>query len=171
MSDWLDIHAHADDQLSDEEKARVNSRLQGCDKSRAELAAIHAVKGALEARRDTVTCDETWQRCQRRLDELDKTARIESFVGRYAWALCGLFLALILGVGMLNRTSGSFGADDVPRIAAGLTPFLSSPSSQDANTKQRFVRQKAGNAPIRAGGAGVELVRGDRKSTRLNSSH
>src|SRR5688572_18589792 len=124
MSDWLEIHALADDQLSDEERARANARLEGCEKSRAELAAIHAVKDVLGTRRDAVTCEETWQRCQRRLDELDKTARIEGFVGRYAWALCGAFLALIIGVGMLNRSSGSLAADDVPRIAAGLTPFL-----------------------------------------------
>jgi hypothetical protein len=164
MSDWLDIHGLADEQLTAEEKARVNERLAGCEKSQRELRAIQAVKDTVGARRDTVTCEETWKRCQKRLDEMDKTHRIEGFVGRYAWAMCSLFLAFIIGAGILNRGKPSLGAVDVPRMAANMTPFLTSPASQDTNTQQSFLRANAIPAPNQqiARGSKVYIIQGAR---------
>src|SRR5688572_11364387 len=115
MSDWLEIHALADEQLSAEEKAQAQERLANSEKSQRELRAIQAIKEAAASRRDTVTCEQTWKRCQRRLDEMDKVHRIEGFVGKYAWALCSVLFIGIVGAGMLNRNRTSFGASEVPR--------------------------------------------------------
>src|SRR5688572_10010513 len=110
MSDWLEIHGFADEQMSDAEKASARQRVASDPACARELQAIQAVKDVLQTRRDAITSDETWANCQRRLDELDKAHRIEGFVGRYAWGLCGLFLALIIGVGVLNRNGETMAA-------------------------------------------------------------
>ena len=151
MSDWLEIHALADEQLSAEDKARVQARVAECDESSRELRAIQGVKTALKGREGAINCEATWGRCRKRLDEVDKTHRIESFVGKYAWGLCSLFLLFIVGAAFLNRTGarGELGTSDVPRMAADMAPFLSSPRSQNLSDVVRFTKEQADQAPVR----------------------
>lgn len=166
MSDWLEIHALADEQLCAEDKARVQERLAGCERSRRELEAVQNVKAALAARKDSETCAATWARCRGRLDELERAGKIEGFIGRYAWALCSLLLVMIVGAGLLNRISGkpALGASEVPNMAASLAPYLSSPRSQSPSDVAEFENRAIGRAPLRVsesqGSGDIQVVRG-----------
>lgn len=166
MSDWLEIHALADEQLDAAEKKRVEDRVAGCAESQKELHAIKSVKSALSSRCDTIDCRATWSRCVKRLDEMDKAHRIESFVGRYSWALCSLFLVFIFGAAMFNRFGGGprVNASQVPGMAASMAPYLFAPRSQSRSDVVEFQDKAVGRAPVRLQPAesmpSVQVVRG-----------
>lgn len=149
MSDVLEIHALADGALSPEETARVEARIANCARSMAEYKAIVATRQASASLSGSVTCDNTWATCCKRLDELDKSSRVESFVGRYAWGLCSVFLFLILGAGMLNRASGStLATQDVAQMLSGAGASTSAPRSNAPEEMSRWVRDVVGPAPV-----------------------
>lgn len=166
MSDWLEIHALADEQLDATEKKRVEDRLAGSEECQKELHAIRSVKTALSSRRDTIDCRATWTRCVKRLDEMDKAHRIESFVGRYSWALCSLFLVFILGAAMFNRFAGGprVNTSQVPEMAASMAPYLFAPRSQSRSDVVEFQNKAVGRAPVRLLPAeampSVQIIRG-----------
>jgi anti-sigma factor RsiW len=141
MSDWLEIHALADGELTGEEQARVQERLGRCEKSQAEYAAVKNLKATLDSKCASVTCEETWQKCRKRMNELDKARRTENFVTKYAWGICSMFFVLILGAAMLNRTAGpGLRAMDVARMSAGMMT-VPGPKSQNMPDKQRWVQE------------------------------
>lgn len=149
MSDLLDIHALADGVLGSEEAERVEARIANCPKSMAEYKAILATRRATASLTDSVSCESTWISCRKRLDELDRARRVESFVGRYAWGLCSLFLFLILGAGMMNRSSGSILASgDVANLLSSAGPSVSAPRSNAPEEMSRWVRDVVGPAPV-----------------------
>lgn len=134
MIEMTDIHALADGELSPEDAARVEAQVNQCPQSLAEYKACVALKSATRRLCDAVTCEETWNRCKARLGEIDRTQRVESFVGRWAWGFCSVFLALILGAGMLNRGAGNpLHSTDVARMMSSLG---TSPSTAPAAPEQ-----------------------------------
>jgi anti-sigma factor RsiW len=150
MNERLDIHALADEQLSAEDRARLEQKLAECETSRRELEAVRALKNLVQTKCEPVTCQTTWARCQDRLREIDKTSRIEGFVGRFAWAFCSLFLVMIVGAGLMNRMNGrSLATSDVPQMASTLTPWLTQPASTDQQTQTIFVDNLAKGAPVK----------------------
>lgn len=122
MIDPKDIHALADGELSASEAEAVRAQLASCPRSTSEYHTILALKTTLKSQADSYTCEQTWQRSVRRLDEIDKTKRIEGFVGRYAWGLVGSFALFIAIGGYWTRThrSGVISTTDVPRVSAGM---------------------------------------------------
>lgn len=126
MIDKTEIHALADGELSPEDAARVEAQVNQCPESLAEYKSLVALKETSRRLADTVTCEETWRKCQGRLAEIDRTRRVESFVGRWAWGFCSVFLALILGAGLLNRAnSNPLHSADVARMMSSLGPSSS----------------------------------------------
>lgn len=166
MSDWLQLHGYADGELDGNERSDVEQMIAGCKRTQRELEAIRTVKQIAASRRDRISCEATWARCRRRLAEMDRAGHVESVVGKYAWALCGAFLLFIFGAAMMNRLgSGAVvGASDVPRLAAGLSPYLFAPRSQSPQDVGDFERRALGSAPVRitptAGQPQIVLLRG-----------
>ncbi len=139
MSDYLDIHALADGQLSGAEKSAAETRLRGCDASQREYQAVGILKDVLQSKCEPIECAETWSKCQVRLKEIERTKRVEGFVGRYAWGLCSIFLVAIVMAGSVNRLGGhGVRTGDVARMAGSMIP-LGSPRSQDPDDKRRWL--------------------------------
>lgn len=137
MSDYSQIHALADNELTAAERAEAEARLQVCDKSRAEYETVKALKGVLQSKCEPVKCDETWAKCQDRLKELDRTKRVERVVGRYAWAMCAFFVVAIFSAGMVNRMMPkNVAASEVARMSAGFAP-ITAPQPNAANEERR----------------------------------
>jgi len=97
----------------------------------------------LQTRTETFECDETWSRCVGRLNELDRSSRIEGFVGRYAWGLCGAFALVIAVGGYWSRMAhtGVISSSDVPREAASMFPV---PGVRSMSDFKQWVGQKLG---------------------------
>lgn len=133
MNDYLDLDALADGQLEGEAKAAAEARIRCCEKSRAHFEAVRQLKVGLSTKCEPIMCEETWSKCRDRLREIDRAKKVEGFVGRYAWGLCGVFLLAIVVGGSLNRTSGAVRPGDVARISASMSPlpFAGSRTSED----------------------------------------
>jgi hypothetical protein len=147
MIDPLELHAYADGQLNQADEARVSQMLKQDAASRAEFESIVSLKKALQARCKPVECASEWKACLGRLDELDKSRRTESFVGRYAWGLCGAFFLFILAGGLFNRMrpAGEMQPADVARAAATLSP-AAGPRSQEPREVAQYLDNLVGEA-------------------------
>jgi hypothetical protein len=97
MMDPLDLHAFADGELDKDLAAQVKSALSSDPAAKAEFDAVLNLKDILRTRSVKYTSDECWKACVVRMNEIDKTHRVESFVRRYAWSMCTILFVLILG--------------------------------------------------------------------------
>lgn len=144
MIDRLELHALADGELEGEERKRVEARLGACAESAAEYAAIVALKKTVGDKCSAIGCEATWAKCRKRIDEVENTRRIESFVGRYAWALCSIFVVLIFGAALMNRQfGGGVRAGDVPAMMSSLST-LGQVAPVEA---ERWIMREAGAKP------------------------
>lgn len=142
--DRLDLHAYVDGEATRDERRQYESDLADDPQARAEVANIHALK-ALVAR--GVTSSEelaAWRSCCRRLDELDRTKRIEGFVGRYSWALCAVFMFVILVGGVIKRGNPSVvrTGEAAGYVSSMVGGFSRAP--QDAANRQAWMNEKLG---------------------------
>ena len=146
MSDWIDkVHALADGELSDAEKAEAQHMVASDPKAAAELEWAILFKNHLSEKLLPVNDEETWQACRARLDAIDKTSKAEAFVGKYAWAFCLIFLVGIFSAAVLNKMGGSrpLSNDHVAGLFNGLTPFNVTESRQALDS----VKSKVGLVP------------------------
>jgi len=140
-TEWLELHALVDNQLSPEDRARVQESLKSSESAHAEFIAISHTKTLVQEKCGQTSCEEVWRACCKRLDEIDRTKRVEGFVGRYAWAVCSLFICLIIGAAWFNRASGAgLNAGDVAKAASALVP-LSAPRSQTTDAKKEWLQK------------------------------
>lgn len=159
MSEYMDLHALADGQLEGEAKRAAEERLSCCERSRAEYEAVCSIKSLLQTKCQPAPCDDAWKKCQERLQEVRSARRVESFVGRYAWGLCGAFLLAIVVGGSLNRgTAGSVRTGDVARVSASLSP-LSLPSTQTPEDRKRWF-QDVMSGPMADPNESLQIVGG-----------
>ena len=108
MNDWQDkIHAYADGECDEAEKALVEQHLAADGKAANELKWAQTLPGLVAQRCQTTPCQETWSKAMSRLDAIDKTKRTEGVVAKFGWAFCGVFLVAIVAAGITNRTVGS----------------------------------------------------------------
>ena len=130
MSDWLDMHALADGQLDGKAKSEAE-RAAGDDAHlKAEYEAVHSLKRVL-SKVESADCSSAWSSCVRRLNDVDRAEKVTSFVGRYAWGLCSIFIVVILGAAVVNRMNPSrLAAGDLAYMASGLSPLGGSTSPQ-----------------------------------------
>jgi hypothetical protein len=97
MINPLDLHALADGELEKGEAAQLRQALKNDSEAKAEFEAILNFKDVLKEKPLTYQSEETWRACVKRFNQIDRTKKVESFVGRYAWAMCGVVFALIVG--------------------------------------------------------------------------
>jgi anti-sigma factor RsiW len=128
MIDLLKIHALADGELSGAEQLEAEALVEYSAEARAEYEAVRSQKEMLAEKAPRQESAEVWTRCVDRLGEIDKTKSIEGFVGRYAWGLCALFFAAIVGAGFFNRADagGTVTTAEVAGFASGMSPVRSS---------------------------------------------
>lgn len=139
MNDWIDIHAYADGELAKDQCCEIENRLKTCTKTQAEFQAIQQIKQTLQAKCCCTDSTEVWKSCCKRLDEIDRTKKVENLVGRYAWGLVGSFAIVIAAAGAMNRVNGpDFRSTDIPRMTAGLAP-IEAPLSQATEEKKRWL--------------------------------
>ncbi|HMS54063.1 MAG TPA: hypothetical protein PKA27_01560 [Fimbriimonadaceae bacterium] len=165
MSDRLDIHAYADGELGTNEfESRLNDPTV-----QAELDSIRAVKSAV-SKLESVNDKEAWQSCVSRLNEIDRAAKVNTFVGKYAWAICSVFFVFIFGAAILNRVqpNNRIGTGDLAYMASSLSPLAGS----GGNT-QRYLEQLGGTRPalnpekLTVNGAAYAVING-RPVTRFD---
>lgn len=146
MIDPIELHAFADGELSAEREAVLRKQLAESPQAQAELQSILALKKALREKCLAAECRQEWSACIGRLNELDRSRRAERFVGRYAWALCGVFLITILAGGLTSRNgrSDSVSMSDISRIATTLAPSRTPPMQDEA--RERWLDELLGQA-------------------------
>ncbi len=141
------LHALADNELPDEQRAQLMAQLNADPSAQAEYMQILSLKNALRSSASTPECDDLWKACRGRLDEIDKTKRVEAFVGKYAWGICGVFFVAIAFGGVFNRSANrAVPANDVAGYMAGLS--LSSPRTQSKAELAPALKQIVGEAFI-----------------------
>ncbi len=145
----IDIHALADGELHGEDKSQASDRLQSCASSRAEYESVLLLKQTLKQKCSAPAHDESWKSCRDRLDLIDKTKRAETFVGKYAWALCGVFLFTIISAAVFNRTAGGnvLNAADMTNVVSGMSP-LALPSASGPSALKQWMNKILGRAPV-----------------------
>jgi hypothetical protein len=147
MIDPLELHAYADGELTQTEEDRIRQQLQDDPQGQLELRTIQGLKATLSKHCEPVECRAQWSACVGRLNELDKTRRTETFVGKYAWALCGVIMLFILAGGVATRLGpgNSMGSPDLARAVASLGA-PSRPSSQQPEEVRRWLDGIVGTA-------------------------
>lgn len=146
MIDRSKLHSLADNELPEAEKAELLRALKSLPEFDAEYQSILGVKAALKSKLEYPDTNSLWTECRSRLDEIDKVKRVESFVGRYAWGICGVFMVAILVGGVFNRSIGKrVLPDDVAGYVAGLSP-ISIPRGQSQAELEPALKQVVGAA-------------------------
>lgn len=107
MIEPTQLHALADGELAPTEAQALRNALRGDPRAAAEVDAVLNLKDLLARNAVAHVNPEAWKACVTRLDAVDKTRRVEGFVGRYAWALCGaLFLFILSGRVAMRNVQG-----------------------------------------------------------------
>ena len=124
MTDPMNLHALADGELASNEAHALRDALKTDSRASAEYDAILNLKDVVAKNALRHTDDEAWKGCLTRLDAIDKSKRVEGFVGRYAWALCGVMFAFILSgrYAMRNVQGDTANAADITRALGGGRP-------------------------------------------------
>lgn len=133
MSEWIErVHALADEQLTPEERQETLALLEQNPQAQAEYQWVLSLKDAMRCKCACVSNEEGWSACVSRLDALDRNRRTETFVGRYAWAMCAVFLVAILSAAYLNRTMGGreLSNEQVASLFGSFSPRMSAADAQ-----------------------------------------
>jgi hypothetical protein len=137
MIDPLEIQAFADGELSAEDQARVGKLIASDEQASAKLLELQSLKSCLQSKTEKIDSEDVWSRCVSRLDEMDRTKRVEGFVAKYAWGLCSLFFLVILAGGLFNRMNRhTVGTAEVATYVAGLGPSSGSLDPKVAQTEK-----------------------------------
>lgn len=146
MIDREDLHSYLDGELSAAEEHEVKEILDKDPSSVAEFHSMQRVKDLLRTRTEPVEYEALWKSCQERLDEVDKSKRVESFVGRYSWGICALFFMVIAVGGYFNRVNGkSVRPNEIAGYVAGVTAIPLSPTESQEKLDPR-VKDAVGEA-------------------------
>lgn len=160
MIDRLDIHAWVDGELEESDQRALSQAVEADPALRAEFHAIVLTKRILKAKAEILDSQEAWLRCRPRLRELERDRKIQQFVGRRAWALCGaLALALVVGH-VANRTLGSglIRPGEVASMSSLLVP-VPQPQTSEPEKLRQWAAGAIGDAPMNLQ-PGVCQVRG-----------
>jgi hypothetical protein len=97
MKELQELHAFIDGELNPEQTKDVRAWIAKDASAQAELNAISNLKDCLKDKSSTHSADDCWKLCVGRLNELDRSRKVEGFVGKYAWAMCAILFALVIG--------------------------------------------------------------------------
>lgn len=147
MIDPIELHALADGEVTPEERRAIEAALSASPPAQAEYRAIVELKQVLRTSVAPIECRQEWKACVGRLNEIDKARRIEGFVGRYAWGLCGSFFVAIVAGAMLTRTpdSSRVQSADLARMVSNLVPTRM-PKASSNGEMDRWVDSLLGQA-------------------------
>lgn len=107
MKDELELmHALADGELSGEEEREARRILQSSPAAQAEYEWAKACRTAVQAKCARHISTECWERAKSQIAEIERSRSIETFVGRWSWALCGFLLCTLLAAGVAQRLGG-----------------------------------------------------------------
>ncbi|CAN5496388.1 hypothetical protein BH11ARM2_BH11ARM2_34400 [soil metagenome] len=146
MIEMLELHAYVDGEMAKKDAERVRAAISSDPKLATEVRAIETLKAATLRHARPCECEDSWRVCVGRLNELDRTRRVEGFFARYAWALCGAAFVAIVTAGLLNRgpASATVGSTDLARVASALGSGASAP--QPTPAERQWVRNLLGQA-------------------------
>ena len=124
MIEPTQLHAYADGEASPAEANALRESLKSDPQAQAEVDSILNLKDFIAKNAIVHNDDEAWKGCLVRLDGIDKTRRVEGFVGRYAWAICGvLFLFIVSGRSAMRNVQGDNARTaDLARIIGSSRP-------------------------------------------------
>jgi anti-sigma factor RsiW len=146
MREYLDLHALADGEATESPSQELRDRIERDPACAAEYAAIQNLKDFVRGNVRNHREEESWKSCVKRLNEIDKTRRVENFVGRYAWALCGVAFVAIVGGGLLNHARPTqMDGTDLSSVMASFGPARSPGVSQPDDVK-RWINGLLGRA-------------------------
>ena len=125
MIDRTDLHAYVDGELGPDQKASIEQILKTSASDAREVQAIRDLKSMLESKLTPPSTDGLWKVCVGRLDEIEKTRRVERIVGRYAPALCGGLFVVILLAGQFGHRPdrGNISTPDTLKMLTTLSPM------------------------------------------------
>jgi len=149
MIDRLDIHAWVDGELDSDRQKIVSQAVEADPALTAEYHAIVLTKTVLRSKCATEQSAESWNACRERIRRLDQDIRIQQFVGRYAWGICGVFLAILLVGAWVNRTLGSglIRPGEVASMASTLMP-VAQPRTTEPDKMHQWAVGTIGDAPM-----------------------
>lgn len=164
MTDPKQLHALADEELNPTEANALRETLKRDPQSAAEYNAILNLKDVVRNNCLSHSDEEAWKSCVRRLDAIDKSRRVEGFVGRYAWALCGtMFLFILSGrYAMRNVEGDAARTADLARVFGGSARPLDSRKQAEAKMYSSIVqavRSTLNGSEIEVGNGKVGSVR------------
>lgn len=147
MNDYLDLHALADGEIDDAGRARISEKLRTNPTLNREYESICALKASVRNACGPVENQECWAAVRERLGEIDKVNRVQEFVGKYAWGICGAFLLFIVGGAMLNRNlaKNTLYTGDMPKLMSSLSPV---PLLGNSDIGQNDLGKMAEGAPL-----------------------
>lgn len=158
MTDPSRLHALADGQIEASERAEVERELQQDPSAAAEYRSILLMKQVMRTKLSAPESETVWKACVGRLDEIDRTKRAESFVTRYAWALCGVFLLAILFGGLSSRMNGDrVQTGDVARYVSSLVPVPGVGAVRN-DVAQDMLREAMGRTPETVRLQGIQVT-------------
>lgn len=141
MSELVEsVHALADGELNEVEKAKVSEALASNPKLSNEYEWAKLFKSELKQKCPPIQEQEVWQQCRSRIVAIDKVSKTQFFVNRFSWAFCLVFLVGLFSAATLNRIGGSrpLTNDHVAGLLNGLTPFtFSEPKDAMVSVKSR----------------------------------
>lgn len=157
--DFLKVHALVDGQLDEAESSEVKSHLAECETCHAEYLAVTGLKGLLAAKCEKVETKPSWAKCQKRLSEIDRTKKVESFVGRYSWAMCAILFLVIVSGAVTNRVFGrnSVHTGEVANMMSSMAP-LSGIKPTSWFDSQKWLQQTFGYAPAQRQPEGLAVL-------------
>ena len=125
MIDRKDLHAFVDGELSVEQRTAVELYLKSSSEAAREVETIRALKSLVSQKLTPPSTEGIWKVCVRRLDEIEKTRRVERIVGRYAPALCGGLFVVILLAGQFGHqpNRGNISTPDTLKMVNTLSPM------------------------------------------------
>lgn len=132
MSEQLDVHAWIDNEVSGEEKQRIEALMATRPDLRHEAEWVQITRTTLQTHCKPIDCEQTLAACRARLAEIDRASKVNRFFGKYSWALAGAAVATILVAGISNRAGGgSLAANDVAQVISASLPTSFNSSRQD----------------------------------------
>jgi anti-sigma factor RsiW len=150
MMDKTDLmNAWADGALTAEEAAEAQAQAQSDPAAANEHAWAIYVKDRLSELPEAEVPDGLWKTCTARLDAIDRVRTAERTVGKYSWALCGVFVVAILSAAFVNRSNPSraLPSTSVASLVSGLSPVSTTRPAEALRT----VRAGMPGAPLHEG--------------------
>lgn len=140
----------ADGDLTGEERTAMESQLEKSAPLQAEYRWVLLVKRAVADKCSAKANDEVLEACLRRIQEIDRSRRTETFVTRHAWALTGALAFVIVGGALAQRTMQrpGLGETQLASIVGGAAPARHSLDLDSRRAEDAFQKLRQSLGPV-----------------------